>query len=157
MSSFDAGVVPMPAPGEKEIQPLDSGARSILRGTSRYFESLGAASLSEFTLKNGRRADLIALFPDGKVTIVEIKSSVADFRADQKWHHYLEYCDRFCFAVAENFPTEILPSEPGVLIADAFEAVELRPSPWSPMNAARRKALTLRFALSAALRLQREE
>ena len=156
MSHFDAGEIAMPPSGSADTQRARSVAPAILRGTRRHFEDRGAGCLLEFTLKTGRRADLVALFPDGQITIVEIKSSVADFRADSKWHHYLEYCDRFYFAVDETFPIDILPCDSGLIVADAYEAAVIRAAPDRNMTPARRKALTLRFALTAAARLQRE-
>ncbi len=114
----------------------------------------GLTPLPEFTLPSGRRADIAALDRDGTITIVEIKSSVADFRSDQKWPEYAEYCDRFFFAVKPDFPREILPGDCGLILADRYGAEILRPAQESPsLPAARRKVLTLRFARVAALRL----
>ncbi|MGY8997180.1 MAG: MmcB family DNA repair protein, partial [Alphaproteobacteria bacterium] len=101
----------------------------------------------------GRRADVIALDQKGRFTIVEIKTSLADFRSDNKWLEYLEFCDFYFFAVPEDFPQEVLPDDHGLIVADRFDATILRPSGEAPMNAARRKAQTLRFALLAARRL----
>ena len=97
-------------------------AAEILRGVSRFLAERDECSLAEFTLKSGRRVDLIALDRKGIVTVVEIKSSVADYRSDKKWHEYLEYCDRFFFAVAADFPLEMLPETCGVILADGFGA-----------------------------------
>ncbi|MEC7539024.1 MAG: MmcB family DNA repair protein, partial [Pseudomonadota bacterium] len=105
--------------------------------------------------KSGRRVDLIALDRKGIVTVVEIKSSVADYRSDKKWHEYLEYCDRFFFAVAADFPLEMLPETCGVILADGFGASVLREPPEGTFNAARRKALMLRFARTSAARLHK--
>ncbi len=114
----------------------------------------GLTPLPEFTLPSGRRADIAALDRDGTITIVEIKSSVADFRSDQKWPEYAEYCDRFFFAVKPDFPREILPGDCGLILADRYGAEILRPAQEGPsLPAARRKVLTLRFARVAALRL----
>jgi hypothetical protein len=125
-------------------------AAGLQRGVRRHFAALGAASLPEFSLANGRRADVIALFPDGRITIVEIKSCLADWRADRKWPAYRDFCDDFSFAVPETFPLDRLPEEVGVLMADAFGAAVLRLGPSHPLAAARRKAVTLRFAHAAA-------
>ena len=128
--------------------------RGVTRGVCRALLDLGYATLTEFTLKNGRRADVIALAGDGEVVIVEVKVSVADFQADRKWRDYREYCDRLFFAVPEGFPFDILPEDCGLLVADAYGAEELRPACRHPLHASRRKALVIRFARSSANRLQ---
>ncbi|MXQ11944.1 MmcB family DNA repair protein [Microvirga makkahensis] len=125
-------------------------AAGIQRGVRRLFAELGHATLPEFTLANGRRADLIALAPDGMLTIIEIKSSVADFRADRKWPDYEDFCDRFYFAVPETVPFDILPEDRGLIIADSFGAAVMREAAHHPLAGARRKAVTLRFAHAAA-------
>jgi hypothetical protein len=104
------------------------------------------------TLPNGRRADLMALGRKGDIFIVEVKSGLDDFRTDLKWHEYGPYCDAFAFAVAPEFPREILPAEPGLIVADGFGGAVVRPPPHAPLAGARRKALTLAFARLAALR-----
>ena len=88
-------------------------------------------------------------------SIIEIKTSVPDFRSDKKWPHYVPFCDRFYFAVPQDFPHAILPLDHGLIIGDAYDAEILRPAPAGAMNAARRRAITLRFAHTAANRLQR--
>ena len=88
--------------------------------------SSATSTLPEFTLANGRRADVIALAPDGALTIVEIKSCVADFRADRKWPDYEDFCDRFYFAVPETMPSRLLPEDRGLIVADAFGAAIMR-------------------------------
>lgn len=125
-------------------------AAGVQRGVRRLFAQLGHATLVEFTLANGRRADVIALAPDGLLTIVEIKSSVADFRADQKWPDYEEFCDRFFFAVPETVPFDVLPADRGLILADSFGAAIVREAVRTPLPGARRKAVTLRFAHHAA-------
>lgn len=117
----------------------------------------GLASLTEFTLKGGRRADIVAMDGKGRFTIVEVKSSVADFRADGKWPEYREFCDLFYFAVAAGFPLELIPEDCGLMVADAYEASILREAPEEALNAARRRAVMLRFAAAAAGRLHRHE
>lgn len=124
----------------------------VTRGAARLLSALGYAPLAEVTLPNGRRADLMALGPKGQIFIVEVKSSVEDFRTDQKWWEYRPYCDAFAFAVAPEFPREILPEEPGLIVADAFGGAILREAPLEPLAGARRKALTLAFARLAAMR-----
>ena len=127
----------------------------LARGVCRALMDRGAGTLTEFTLRSGRRADVIALDDDGRFTIVEVKTNPADFRSDGKWSEYLDFCDRFYFAVPEDFPCELLPPDHGIMVADAYGAQVLRLSAERPMNAARRRALTLRFARAAAQRLTR--
>src|SRR5215475_2204197 len=96
------------------------------RGICRALEQLGYASLLEFPLANGRRADILALGRGGDLAIVEIKSSVGDFRADRKWTEYRDFADRFYFAVPDRFPTALIPEECGLIVADAFSASLIR-------------------------------
>ena len=136
------------------VAPTPSAAR-LVRGVTRALHDLGQACLTEFTLRSGRRVDVIGLDPDGQLTIVEIKSSLEDFRADRKWRDYLDYCDRFFFAVAESFPQQVLPEDCGLMIADGYGAAVLREAPLLPLAPARRRAQILRFAQAAAQRLAR--
>ncbi|MFM2421752.1 MAG: hypothetical protein RL291_282 [Pseudomonadota bacterium] len=129
-------------------------ALAIARGTQRLFAAHGHATLPELTLPNGRRADLMVLGPKDEIAIVEIKSSIEDFRSDQKWPEYREFCDTFWFAVAPEFPLDILPDETGIIVADRYGAEFHRHSPLVPLNAARRRALMARFGRVGALRLQ---
>ena len=144
----------MPAPPALTLLPPDrrqsATASGVQRGVRRLFAQLGHATLPELTLASGRRADVIALAPCGLLTIVEIKSSVADFRADRKWPDYRDFCDRFFFAVADTVPIQILPENAGLIVADGFGAAILREAPGRPLAGARRKAVTLRFARAAA-------
>lgn len=128
-------------------------ARAVQRGVLRHLALAGLAGIPEFALVSGRRADILALGPKGEITIIEIKSSVTDFRTDAKWPEYRAFCDRLLFAVPLDFPVEILPEETGLLVADAFGAECLRDPPLHPLPPATRKALTLRFARAAATRL----
>jgi len=130
-------------------------AQTICRGVTRALTQRGFATLAEVPLADGRRADILALGRDGTLVVVEIKSSVADFRADRKWPDYRQWCDRLYFAVAEGFPQELIPAECGLMLADAFSAVILRESPVQKLEAARRRALHLRFARTAGARLLR--
>ncbi len=132
-------------------------APQIARGVGRHFRALGQATLQEFPLPDGRRADIFALDDKGGITIIEIKSGLIDFRTDQKWQDYLDWCDRFYFAVTVDFPRDVLPPEPGLIVADAYGAEVLRPSPGFVMAAARRRSLLLRSAARAATRLARLE
>jgi len=127
----------------------------LARGVCRALAQLGYASLLEFPLANGRRADILALGKTGDLIIVEIKSSVADFRSDRKWLSYREFADRLCFAVPNDFPALLIPEECGLIVADSFGAAVLRDGAASPLTPARRRALTLRFARAAATRLRR--
>src|SRR5450755_1126906 len=108
----------------------------LARGVCRALQALGYASLLEVALANGRRADVIALGRGGEIAIVEIKTSIADFRADRKWPEYWEYCDRLYFAVASSFPRELISVECGLIIADPFGAAILREAELRPLNAA---------------------
>ncbi len=144
----------IPEPMEPLAAPAPSAAR-LARGVTRALHDLGQASLTEFTLRSGRRVDVIGLDPAGRLTIVEIKSSLEDFRADRKWRDYMDYCDRFFFAVAEGFPQQVLPEDCGLMIADGFGATVLREAPLLPLAPARRRAQILRFAQAAAQRLNR--
>jgi hypothetical protein len=128
-------------------------AAAIQRGVRRLYAGLGAVSVTELTLATWRRADVAVLTPNGSITIVEIKSCLADFRADQKWQEYRDYCDHFFFAVDSGFPVEVLPEAAGLIMADAYGAMMLREAPHHALTAARRKAVTLRFARAAASRL----
>jgi hypothetical protein len=131
-------------------------AKTILRGTQRLLRALDFESLSEVTLSSGRRADVVALRRNGEIWIVEIKSSVADFRADLKWPDYREFCDALLFAVAPDFPSGILPADAGLILADSYGGELVRPPPVQPLAAARRKALTLSIARTASMRLLTE-
>ena len=130
-------------------------ADTVVRGVSRLMHDRNESCLSEFTLKTGRRVDIIALDRKGHFTIVEVKSSVADFRSDNKWREYLNFCDSFYFAVPIEFSKDILPTECGLMVADGYGSEIVRESPLGSMNPSRRKALTLRFARTAATRLRR--
>lgn len=125
-------------------------ASGVQRGVRRLFGQLGHVTIPELTLANGRRADLMALAPDGALIIIEIKSSIADFRADRKWPNYEDFCDRFYFAIPDTVPVEILPEDRGLIVADSFGAAIMREAAHHPLSSARRKAVTLRFARAAA-------
>jgi hypothetical protein len=131
-------------------------AALLARGICRMFEQLGYASLLEFPLANSRRADIVALGRGGELVIVEIKSSVADFRADRKWAEYRDFADRFYFAVPNNFPGALIPEDCGLIVADGFAASIIRESAPTALAPSRRRAITLRFALTAAARLRRQ-
>lgn len=125
---------------------------ALTRGVSRLFRDLGLAPMAEFRLPNGRRADMAGLCQKGRLVIAEIKSCEADFTADEKWEDYLPFCDEFYFAVGADFPRLLLPETEGLIIADGFGGAIVRPSVERAMAAARRKAITLKFARQAAAR-----
>lgn len=126
----------------------------IVRGVLRLYRSLDCAALPEIVLGNGRRADVLAIDRRGRLTIVEIKSSPQDFLADRKWPEYLDFCDDFAFAVGPAFPVPLLPADQGLIVADPHAAVVVRAAPpRAGLPAARRRALTLTFARTAASRL----
>jgi hypothetical protein len=146
---------PLSAPIEMAAPALDGKAQALARGISRMLDETGQTCLLEFTLRNGRRADVIAMAPDGSFTIVEIKTSVNDFRADEKWPEYIDFCDRFYFAVPEEFPQALIPQSCGLIVADAYGAAILRPAAETRLNGSRRRTLTLRYAEAAGRRLMR--
>jgi len=122
----------------------------VTRGAARLMVDLGYAPLLEVGLPNGRRADVMALGPRGEIAICEVKSGPEDYLTDRKWGEYLPFCDRFYFAVAPEFPQDLLPAEPGLIVADGFGGAVVREPPHAPLAGARRKALTLAFARLAA-------
>ncbi len=130
-----------------------ASAGRIARGVIRLLTLLDFRALTEFRLPDGRRADVAAVDARGGFALVEVKSSLADFRADGKWPCYLDYCDAFYFAVAPSFPREVLPDNVGLIVSDGWEAAVVRPAAPVAMAAARRRALLLRFARTAAGRL----
>jgi hypothetical protein len=130
-------------------------SKALARGVARALTQRGFTALAEVPLGDGRRADLMALGRDGTLVIVEIKSSVADFRADRKWPDYRPWCDRLYFAVPEGFPLELIPAECGLIQADGFGAAMLREAKEEKIGGARRRALHVRFARLASARLQR--
>ena len=125
---------------------------AVTRGAARLLIDLGFAPLLEVGLPNGRRADLMALSPKGRIVICEVKSGLEDYRTDRKWGEYLPFCDAFFFAVAPEFPQAILPEGPGLIVADGFGGAVVIEAPDTPLAPARRKALTISFARLAALR-----
>jgi len=126
---------------------------ALARGVIRMLADHGLASLLEAPLANGRRADVMGLAASGEIWIVETKSCLADFACDAKWPDYLQYCDKFFFAVNEEFPREQIPEECGLIVADGFGGAILRDPGLRALAGARRKAMTLLFARLAAMRL----
>ena len=144
-----------PSRNRPDVRPVPQAVTAaVTRGVCRWLDEQGFASLTEFSLANRRRADVIGISAKGTILMVEVKSTVEDFRGDGKWLEYIPYCDAFAFAVPPHFPWHILPETCGVIIADAHSAAIMRASPHHPLHASRRKALTLRFALMAGQRLQ---
>lgn len=133
--------------------------QAVTRGVVRWLRQRRLSPIVEVPLADGRRADVVAVGDGGDITIVEVKSSLEDFRVDAKWGDYLAWCDRFYFATPATFPLELLPAETGVILADAFGAELLRPDSrpveFTRLAAARRKALLIRLSRLAGERLQR--
>ncbi|WP_282603239.1 MmcB family DNA repair protein [Paracoccus sp. PARArs4] len=136
-----------------QTMPAMPGQR-LARGTGRLLRSLDHAVLSEFTPVRGLRVDVISLGPKGELWIVECKSGRADFRSDRKWQGYLDWCDRYFWAVDRDFPTELLPEDTGLIVADGFGAEIIRMAPEAKLAPARRTRVQRDFARAAALRLQ---
>jgi hypothetical protein len=128
-------------------------ALAVARGATRLLHSFGFSVVSELALASGRRADLVALGGNGEIWIVEIKSSVVDFRADRKWMDYRLHCDRLFFATTLQVPCEIFPGDTGLIVADAFGASIVCDAPDHRLHASTRKSMMLAFARAAALRL----
>ncbi len=142
------------APAVAEIR---EDAEGLARGVCRLLGEMGYATLTEMRLGSHRRVDVMGLNRRGEFAVVEIKTSLADLRADGKWHEYLRFCDSFYFAVHGDFPQDRLPANGGVMVADRFGAVVVRPASPNPMVSATREAQTRRFARDAARRLRRSE
>ena len=126
---------------------------NITRGARRLLRDMGYEVLTEFTLKNGRRVDLIGVAKNGTITVIEVKSGPEDYKTDSKWHDYLEFADSFFFAVSDRFPIDLLPDDVGLIIADRYGGGIIRDSLPNKVNAARRKTMMLRFSRKAAARL----
>lgn len=128
-------------------------AFDLWRGAARMLRDLGFACVPEVTLKSGRRADLLAIGSRGEIWIIEVKSSLADFRADAKWHDYLDDCDAFAFCVGDSFPQAVLPEEIGLIVADRYGAAILREPVMHKLSSARRRSITTLVARTTAQRL----
>lgn len=142
------------------IAPIENAAelmpgQLLARGVCRHLATHGFVCLEEFVPAKGLRVDVIALGPKGELWIIECKSSRADFQSDSKWEGYLEWGDRYFWAVDMDFPLELLPDDTGLLIGDAYDAEIIRMAPESKLAAARRKVIIQKFAVHAARRLQR--
>jgi hypothetical protein len=126
----------------------------LARGVSRHLLGHDFVTLEEVVPTPGLRVDVMALGPKGEIWVVECKSGRADFRTDRKWQGYLDWCDRFFWAVDADFPTDLLPQGTGLILADGYDAEILRMGPETPLAGARRKMMVQKFARHAALRLQ---
>jgi len=142
-------VIELPIDGRQSERAL-----AIARGTARLLHAHGFCVVSELSLASGRRADLAALDAKGEIWIVEIKSSIADFRADHKWMDYRLHCDRLFFATCQEVPCDIFPPDTGLIVADEFGASFVCEAPQHRLPAATRKSMLLSIARAAALRLQ---
>ena len=149
MSALVSRIAQVPVDGRQSETAL-----IVARGAMRLLLSHGFTCVSELPLPSGRRADLVALDGGGEIWVVEIKSSVADFRADQKWQDYRAHCDRLFFATSLEVPCEIFPPDTGLIVADAFGAEFRCEAPEHKLPAPTRKSMMLMFARAAALRLQ---
>jgi hypothetical protein len=139
----------MNTPMLPQIQP----GRLLARGVCRHLAGHGFACVTELVPAPGLRVDVMALGPKGEIWIVECKSGVADFRADRKWAGYLEWADRFFWAVDADFPDALLPEGTGLILADGYDAEILRMGPETALAPARRKVMVQKFARHAAVRL----
>jgi hypothetical protein len=133
-------------------------AAEVARGVTRLFCRQDLFAVCEMPLPNGRRADLMAIDGKGSFTIVEIKVAKADLLSDGKWTDYLDYCDRFFWAVPPHLARILeeeryLPGEAGLIVADRYDAAVVRDAAHRPLAPARRKSELLRFARRTARRL----
>jgi len=136
-----------------DLIPLRAKPGQLLaRGVCRHLLGHGFVSVEEFVPGPGLRVDVLALGPKGELWVVECKSGRADFMGDHKWQGYLEFCDRFFWAVDGEFPTDLLPEGTGLIVADAYDAEILRMGPETRLAPARRKVMVQKFARHAALR-----
>ena len=138
-----------------DIAPhLPRPGQLLARGVCRHLLGHDFVTVEEMTPTPGLRVDVMALGPRGEIWVVECKSSLADFRSDAKWQGYLDWCDRYFWAVDGSFPAELLPEGTGLILADAYDAEIVRMGPETKLPGARRKALIQKFARHAALRWQ---
>ena len=144
--------------GDDTLHPPRDGRQSetalmIQRGVGRLLRASGFAMVTELPLASGRRADIVAVDGAGEIWIIEVKSSVEDFRVDLKWPEYRRHCDRLYFATHAGVPAEIFPADSGLIVADAYGAYFATAAPEHRLAGATRKAMLLRFARAAAGRL----
>jgi len=141
-------------PSIPPTRPVPERTALVRRAASRFCRQMGWSPLHEVALANGRRADILALRPDGQIICIEVKSCAADYLSDGKWPEYRDFSDALYFAVDADFPHALLPDDVGVIVTAALEADLLREAPEHKMAPARRRALLQRFAVLAAARLE---
>jgi hypothetical protein len=141
-----------PLAGRPADRPAERPGQTLARGVCRHLLGHDFVTVEELTPTPGLRVDVMALGPKGEIWVIECKSSRADYMSDAKWQGYLSYCDRFFWAVDEAFPTELLPQDTGLIIADGYDAEILRLGPETKLPGARRKSMMQKFARHAALR-----
>ena len=134
--------------------PILQAGQLLARGVCRHLLDHDFVTVEEFVPDRGKRVDVIAVGPKGEIWVIECKSCRADYQADAKWEGYLEWCDRYFWAVDADFPTDLLPDGTGLIIGDAYGAEIIRMGPESPLPAARRKVMMRKIARDAARRLQ---
>ena len=127
----------------------------IARGVCRHLKQYNFACLEEFVPIKGSRVDIIAVGPKGEIWIIECKSSTADYNQDSKWEKYLTFCDRYFWAVPRDFPTKILPSDDGLIIADSYDAEIVKMAPHRMMTSSKRKNTIIKVSRNATDRLRR--
>ena len=135
------------------VRPDLMPGQLLARGVARHLASLGWVTVEELVPARGLRVDVMALGPKGEIWVVECKSSRSDFLSDHKWQGYLDWCDRYFWAVDGDFPVDLLPVDSGLIIADAYDAEIIRMAPEDRLAAARRKVMVQKFATHAARRL----
>ena len=126
----------------------------LARGVCRHLLTFDFVTVEEFTPVGGMRVDVMALGPKSEIWVIECKSGRADYLTDHKWQGYLDWCDRFFWAVDADFPTELLPEQTGLIVADAYDAEIIRMAPQVTLPPARRKVMVQKFARHAAIRAQ---
>ena len=126
----------------------------LARGVCRAMRSHDFVTVEELVPASGLRVDVMAFGPKSEIWIIECKSSRADFQSDHKWQGYLEWCDRFFWAVDNDFPTELLPDDTGLILADAYDTEIIRMGPETKLASARRKVMMQKFARHAALQMR---
>lgn len=152
----------MPIISPLSSNPLEDARQSqramlVRRGVQRLLVKMSIVVMPEVALAGGRRADLVGLTRKGEIWIIEIKSSVEDFRVDRKWPQYRDHCDRLFFATHEGVPADIFPAECGFILSDGYGAEIMREAPEHRLAAHARKAMTLRLARAGAARLTAAE
>lgn len=138
---------------EEDFVAASKPGQLLARGVCRHLMTHDFVAVEEFVPDRGLRVDVIGLGPNGEIWVIECKSSRVDFQTDSKWQGYLEWCDRYFWAVDDSFPSELLPDDTGLIIADSYDAEIIRMGPEAKLAPARRKLLTQKFARHAALRL----